>query len=426
MSRIIMDVTQLAHWTGKITGIPRVMDELAKRLQKTDAQILFATWDPHKQEFYEIDFQKTLVQRAGVIYKQPQGDSTAKQSTSFNQALLRKVAKKALAAVGRVSPDIANDVKSRVAQARVNNYEPVPFNDGDILFIPWGEWWNPAFKDCLLRLHKKQVRLVHVIHDIGPTVWPQFFEQVDVSPADYNASILPKCDLILAVSKNTKNELTQWLKQQSLPLPRIEVFRLGDDIKISKPQKPADPAFITSKLKGNDFILCVGTVEAKKNHQLFYYVYKLAKARGIELPKLVVVGRRGYQTEATIKTMTLDPDVKDKFVFLFNTSDEELSWLYDHCMFTVLASFHEGWGIPIAESLARGVPVLSSNTSSMIEIAPGITEHFSPASSDECLAAITAWAVPKNLQKAKNKAKSYKKVSWNQTSEQVFTYLSSL
>jgi len=138
------------------------------------------------------------------------------------------------------------------------------------------------------------------------------------------------------------------------------------------------------------------------------------------------VGRRGYQTESVINIMTNDPEVKDKFVFLFDASDEELSWLYDHCKFTILASFHEGWGIPIAESLARGVPSLCSNTSSMVEIAEGIVGHFSPASSDECLTGIQAWLKPNNLEAARKKTKTYKQFRWDQSFKQVDNYLASL
>jgi glycosyltransferase involved in cell wall biosynthesis len=209
-------------------------------------------------------------------------------------------------------------------------------------------------------------------------------------------------------------------------VPRIEVFRPGDDLQVSKPVKPIDPVFKKSGVRGSDFLLCVGTVEAKKNHQLFYYVYKLAKAKGIDLPKLVIVGRRGYQTESIINIMTLDPEVKDKFVFLFDASDEELSWLYDHCKFTVLPSFHEGWGIPIAESLARGIPSLCSNTSSMVEIAEGVVGHFSPASSDECLAAIQSWLKPEELAAARKKTKTYNQFPWDQSFRLVNDYLATI
>jgi glycosyltransferase involved in cell wall biosynthesis len=434
MSRIIMDVTQLAHRTGKITGIPRVMDELAKRFRKSgNGQVMFVSWVASQQEFYEIDFEQTLVQRKGVIYKQRGSGATGQVVTEDSSlsaiqrsSFLRRAAKKGLVAAKRINPRLAENIESQATKARMSQYDAVTFSNNDIFLIPWGEWWSPAFAERLLVARQEGAKIVQIIHDIGPTVWPQFFEQLEINPTTYNAKILPICSLVLAVSQNTKRELIEWLKQNKLFVPRIEVFRLGDDLQVSKPIKPADPVFKKSCLQGGDFLLCVGTVEAKKNHQLFYYVYKLARARGIDLPKLVIVGRRGYQTESVINIMTNDPEVKDKFVFLFDASDEELSWLYDHCKFTILPSFHEGWGIPIAESLARGVPSLCSNTSSMVEIAEGVVGHFSPASPDECLVGIQAWLSPEKLEVARKKAKTYKQFSWDQSFKQVDGYLAGL
>jgi glycosyltransferase involved in cell wall biosynthesis len=203
----------------------------------------------------------------------------------------------------------------------------------------------------------------------------------------------------------------------------MEVFRLGDDFKVAKAIEPTDDVFKAAKLKHDPYMLVVCTIEARKNHALLYYVYKLARARGIDLPKIAIVGRRGWGTEEIYGFMANDPEVKDKIIFLHGKSDEELSWLYNHCLFTIFPSFYEGWGIPIAESIARGVPCLCSNTTSMVEIAEGYVEHFSPASADECLAAIQNMLIPKNLEAARKRTKSYRQVSWDDSFEQVTAYL---
>jgi glycosyltransferase involved in cell wall biosynthesis len=124
--------------------------------------------------------------------------------------------------------------------------------------------------------------------------------------------------------------------------------------------------------------------------------------------------------------MKNDPEVGGQFVFLHDASDANLSWLYDHCLFTVLPSFHEGWGIPIAESIARGVPNACSNTSSMVEIAEGMVEHFSPYSTDECLAAILKLLDPETRAAAVKKTRQYKQTPWDGTYKQVKAYLETL
>ena len=161
--------------------------------------------------------------------------------------------------------------------------------------------------------------------------------------------------------------------------------------------------------------MTVGTIEARKNHTLLYYVYKLAKSRGIDLPVSVIVGRRGWKTEQIYDFMTQDPEVKDKFVFLHDASDENLSWLYSHAKLSVIPSFCEGWGMPIAESVARGTPCICSNKTSMIEVAEGYVEHFDPSSTDECLERIVTMLTPESQKKWRTKCAEYKQTTWDES-----------
>lgn len=434
MSRLIIDTTQLVHHTGKLTGIPRVMDELSRRFFELNRDdVVFASWVKDEREFYEVDFDQTILQRNGVVYKKQSSQPAAESAASSEPApaatgglkhQLKRVAKKGLSLTSKVSPALADKVRSRATQLSMQGNQKIEFRSGDMLFIPWGEWWDGSFTDRLERAHNEQgVQLVQIIHDVATTVWPQFFEPVGVRPTEYNARIVPIASLVLCVSQNTKRELVGWLEQEGLNVPKIEVFRLGDDIRAGNPTKPAEEAFTKSGLQGDDFLLCVGTIEAKKNHALFYYVYKLASARGIELPRLAIVGRRGWHTENIYDMMTRDPEVCDKFVFLHNVSDDELVWLFDHAKFSVLPSFHEGWGIPIAESLNRGLPCACSNTSSMVEIAEGIVEHFSPASPEECLAIIQKLLDPKELEVARTRTQQYQPFTWDASFKQVMAYL---
>ncbi len=428
-----VDVTQLVHWSGRLTGIPRVMHELAVRFA-TQPDVRFVSWVQERGELCEVDFMRTMADRKqGVQYAKPgrtvsaqvRGASAPRRTSRTLQRICH-YAKAGVKRMLRSYPGLAHRLEQRVHALHFDNMVPAALREGDALFIPWGEWWDDAFTNYVNKQEQAGVNVVQIIHDIATTTQPQFYEKVAASPKAYNAAVLPHAALVLAVSANTKRELVEWLTSSSLPVPHVEVIRNGDAVTISDPTKPADEHFAGARLKGNDFILTVGTIEAKKNHALLYYVYKLASAQSITLPKLVVVGRRGWGTDDIYRIMTSDPALRDQFVFLHNASDEELAWLYDHCMFTIQPSFHEGWGIPIAESLARGVPCACSNTSSMVEIAEGIVDHFSPASTDECLAAITKWLNPKELRIARERTKRYQPTSWDDTFAQVTKYMEEL
>lgn len=439
------DVTQLVHWDGRLTGIPRVMHEQAIRFRSDRPETVFVSWVKELQEFVELDLDRTLSERGNGIHYLKIGQEhpgplvvqeVAADKTDYkqDQQIIQKqgnirLAKAILRRAARIAPGLSKRVETKLKLARMADYKVVTYNRGDRVIIPWGEWWDDNFIEKLKHWHKVDgLQIVQVIHDMGPVMIPQFTGaggaggSTETFPK-YCREILPISELVLCVSKNTKAEATQWLKDQKLRVPRMEVFRLGDDFKVAKAVEPADDVFRAAKLKGNPYLLTVCTIEARKNHALLYYVYKLALSKGIDLPKIAIVGRRGWGTDDIYTVMTNDPAVKDKFVFLHGMGDEELSWLYAHSLFTVFPSFYEGWGIPIAESVARGVPCLCSNTTSMVEIAEGFVDHFSPASPDECLAAIQNLLIPKNLEAARKRVKGYKQYSWDDSFKQVIKYL---
>ena len=424
---IFVDVTQLVHWSGRLTGIPKVMDELAVRFAE-QPNAKFVSWVKDRRALCEVDFKQTRLQ--GSIVYAGSGEATTPAAVAITtpslslhvRQFVKAGARRLLRVNGRVSGYVEAWYRKQFASSRV----PAKIQAGDILVIPWGEWWDQAFTDYVVAQENAGVHVVQIIHDIATTTQPQFFEQVAASPTTYNAAVLPHASLVLAVSLNTKRELEAWLKAGKLQVPKIEVIRNGDDIAVPKPEQPTDKQFTASKLADKDYLMTVGTIEAKKNHALLYYVYKLALERGISLPKVVIVGRHGWGTDNIYGIMTHDPTVKDQFIFLHNTSDAELAWLYDHCLFTLQPSFHEGWGIPIAQSVARGIPCLCSNTSSMVEIAEGIVEHFSPFSTDECLAAIQHWLRPKALAAARERTRHYQQITWGDTFKQVQAYIKEL
>ncbi len=411
-NKLVIDITQLLHWQGKLTGIPRVMNELALRYQGKES-VDFVAWEPSLKTYLKLDIDKSLKDRGAKIHYDGVNQKNSSVSL-FTFKAARKLKNTGIPIPGRVISTLGTVVHS------TSEYD---FSKGDHLFILWGEINDANFISSVEALKERGIGIIQVSYDMLPLVTPQYSGHSTKGMTVYNTAIFPIADLILAISEHTKTDIIKWLSDRRLTVPRVEVFRLGDDFKLSKPIKPSDKLFKESKLKGNDYLLTVGTIEARKNHTLLYYVYKLAESKQIDLPKIVIVGRKGWLGESVYEFMKNDPVVKDKFVVLESTSDEELSWLYKHAILSVYPSFYEGWGLPIAESIAHGTPCVCSDTSSMPEVAGDLVGYFSPLSAEECLQKIQQMIKPDRIKEQKSTIKKYTPTSWDTAFRQVDSFI---
>jgi hypothetical protein len=114
-----------------------------------------------------------------------------------------------------------------------------------------------------------------------------------------------------------------------------------------------------------------------------------------------------------------DPMVAGRIAIVDDASDRDLAWLYGNCRFTVYPSFYEGWGLPVAESLAYGKYCIASSTSSLPEVGQGLIKHIDPldfvAWYDEVEGLISDRA---KLARLETRIKSdYRPVTWNESGD---------
>ena len=95
-------------------------------------------------------------------------------------------------------------------------------------------------------------------------------------------------------------------------------------------------------------------------------------------------------------------------------------------MYSLYVSQYEGWGLPVAESLVYNTPCITSNVSSMTEIAPGIVDSVSPYDPAQLLQIMMKYSNSKYLESKRRDIKlHYKSTSWKETTDQIFDTIGS-
>lgn len=430
--RYIIDVTQLIHWPGNLTGIPRVMDELAIRfLNDENTNAIFVSWVKEAGSMCELDFATTREHRGNHIAYKNIHENTRQPSAVVDKSTLntnspiylsKKFVKKAAVKSRLDRTLLYKKLVENKKQIEAKLYKKYIPQETDKLFIPWGEWWDQDWLDLIVDFSKQGVGIYPVSHDILPMIVPQFSGNSS-SLQNFVKQIFPISRKVLAVSRSSKKDLTSWMEDNQLTVPDIEVFRLGEDFSFAKTNSDNTELSAKYNVDHNSYLIYVSTIEPRKNHLLLYYTYKLAASRGVRLPRLVIVGRVGHDMNAIIAMISGDPEVNSLISIENDVDDNDLNWLYENSMFTVTSSFYEGWGMSALESITRNKPVVCSNTSSLMEMPDDCVLRFNPSSTDECLAALQKMMEPETLKYYTANTRLYKTHSWDDSYEQVKSIL---
>lgn len=282
--------------------------------------------------------------------------------------------------------------------------------------LPWFKHWlgktdifyAPSFLEVNLGLKIPQVV---TIYDLTTLLFPKHLGKTMTER--YNLKTKRACQKvqkIIAISKSTKNDLIKLLK---VPAAKIEVIYPGkNDL-----ESPA--ANLPKGLKSKSYILAVGTIEPRKNLIGLFKAYALLPIALQEKYPLVVAGAEGWNTGETFNCLKV-LKLEDKVKFLGFVSDGVLSKLYQETALFVYPSLYEGFGFPVLEALSFGVPVITSDISSLPEVAGSAAVLVEPRKSKSISNAIQKLLEHKEeADKLRHLAKKQAdKFSWQKTAKE--------
>lgn len=204
-------------------------------------------------------------------------------------------------------------------------------------------------------------RLVVTVHDLAFRVYPSLF------PTSWRVLFrvgtrraVRRADAIIAVSQSTANDLVRYARADPA---RIHVVPLA----ASTPPS-VDPSEALERMKiHRPYLLFVGTLEPRKNLVRLVRAYRRATARAGLPHRLVLAGPLGWRPRQLLREIAVEGP--GEILLTGKRSPDELDALYRGAAAFAYPSLYEGFGLPVLEAMARGLPCVISQVSSLPEVA---------------------------------------------------------
>jgi glycosyltransferase involved in cell wall biosynthesis len=225
---------------------------------------------------------------------------------------------------------------------------------------------------------------VYFLHDLIPLTHPEYCRAGEVDKHRKRLhTMLTTGHGVIANSHSTLQDLIAHARSQNLFVPPYLVAHLGI---------PAWPAPLSKPPTEQPYFVVLSTIEARKNHLLLLHVWRsLVEKMGAATPKLVIIGQRGWECEQVVDLLERCEALHNVVTEVPRCEDAQLATWLKHAQALLFPSFAEGFGLPLVEALAQGVPVIASQLPAFKEVAGDIPDYLDPLDGVGWLAAVQAY-----------------------------------
>lgn len=275
-----------------------------------------------------------------------------------------------------------------------------------------------SYADAVRRL---SLRPLYFLHDLIPLTHPEYCRPGEATKHRQRLLTMLHTGAGLIVnSQATATDLRRWAATESVQIPPLVVAPIGTvTLPVVAGAAPLDvPYFVV-----------LGTVEARKNHLLLLHVWRRMAERGLaELPKLVIIGQRGWECEQVIDLLERCEALRGHVIEVGDCDDAQLANWLRHARALLFPSFTEGYGMPLPEALSVGLPVIASDLAVFREIAGDIPDYLDPLDGPAWQRAVLDYARPESAARAAQleRMRGYAAPTWEQHFEIVDAFVASI
>jgi Glycosyltransferase len=222
-------------------------------------------------------------------------------------------------------------------------------------------------------LNEARVRPVYFLHDLIPITHPQFCRpgERDNHVARIKTMLVSGTGII-GNSEATLAELSKFARAEKLQQPPAIAALLGSD-SLGRDSRN------NATIEGNSDFVVLGTIEARKNHLMLLRVWRrLIELLGPDAPRLLIIGQRGWECDEVFELLDRHDLFAGRVIELSKCDDRTLDLYLAGARALLFPSLVEGYGLPLAEALAAGTPVIASDLPAFHEIGGRIPDYLDP------------------------------------------------
>lgn len=245
---------------------------------------------------------------------------------------------------------------------RLWNYVPISYNN---LFPEKADIYH--FFNFLVPPRVKG-KVIVTVYDMVYKQYPETMAKKNIARLERDLiRSVNRADIIITISENSKKEIIEYL---NIPESKIEIVYPGVELQqYNKTYSAIEKECIKKKYNlPEEYILYLGTLEPRKNIESIIDSYAQYKKNYTGKLKLIIAGKKGWMFESIFE-MVKKNNLQEDIIFIGYVDERDKPLLYKMSRMFIFPSLYEGFGMPVLEAMAAGVPVITSNNSSIPEVA---------------------------------------------------------